>query len=451
MLISQHILQEIEPYLTPQATVWVAFSGGVDSSVLLHALASIHDRKFMVKAIHVNHQLSNNAGSWEEHCTRFAGALGVEIEARRVVVELSGEGLEQAARKARYEVFSSIVNAGDILLCGHHADDQAETMLFRLVRGAGLRGLRGIPMVRSLANGTMVRPLLKVTRAELEHYAHQHGLSWIEDESNTDENLDRNYLRHKVLPLLQERWPGSNVRMQQTSVWLDESNSLLSEYARDDLAACGVRTEKLGQSICLKVYAEFGLARQKHVLREWVAVQGFSAPEPQHMLEVSKLIGSAEDSEAQVSWGACEVRRFRQRLYLIPRLPSIDSASSISWAAAKPLILPDGSVLELSSSSVETLVFSVKFRRGGERCCPKERSHSQTLKKLLQEYALEPWLRGRVPLIYAGSELVAVAGLFACKSGRAGPAASEIETSDTSMRTSLSPEELRFRWFYPEA
>ncbi|VUD51947.1 tRNA(Ile)-lysidine synthase [Thalassocella blandensis] len=438
MTITQHILQEIGPYLTQQTTVWVGYSGGLDSTVLLHALASISDTRFPLQAIHVNHQLSPASNHWQAHCEQTANALGVEIVCRRVEVRAAGAGLEHAAREARYAEFESVVKEQDILLCGHHADDQAETLMFRLVRGAGLRGLTAMNRSRALGRGAIVRPLLAIPRVQLESYAQQNDLRWVEDESNQNPQFDRNFLRHQVMPLIQSRWPGSNTRMQQTAQWLSEADALLAEYARADLDLCDVQSARLGQSLALEVLEGFRFERRKHVVRQWVAQCGFSAPDNKHLDQLERLIRSGVDSEAQLAWGQCEVRRFRQRLYLFSRLDPSLPAGEIRWKGDRPLKLPDGSVLSLEEGVPAASGFTIMFRQGGERCHPVGRKHSQTLKKLFQEFNVEPWLRDRVPLVYADGQIAAVGDVFSC--------------INSASQNSAQPSQAgwQFSWRYPD-
>jgi tRNA(Ile)-lysidine synthase len=395
---------------------WVALSGGLDSCVLLHLLAE-HRPAVPVHVIHVNHQLSTRANQWQSHCEALAAAYGFPFTAEKVTVAAAGRGLEMAARDARYAVFERVLAPGDLLLMAHHQNDQAETVLLRLLRGAGLRGLGAMPEQRSLGAGRAGRPLLEHTRSELQSYAESEGLAWVEDESNESVVYDRNFLRLQVLPQLAQRWPQFAQRFAHAARSLRESEQLLTEYASEDLTAAGCRPERLGQSISLADVAGLSRARRNAVLRHWIARCGYQPPERVHLEQVDQMLIAETDTQPQVGWGQCELRRFNTRLYLLPRLPS-PAKTELSWYPPEPVTLPDSSRLWATHGAAglrSGTDYRISFRQGGERCQPHNRSHSQKLKKLLQEYSLEPWLRDRVPLIYAGDQLAAVGDLWVCK------------------------------------
>lgn len=423
----------IRPVLERAGQVWLAYSGGLDSTVLLHALKT---EGIAVKALHVNHQLSSNADAWQQHCVRQCDKLNCGIVVERVEVKNAGKGLEHAARKARYAVFDRYVEGDDILLMAHHLDDECETLLFRLLRGSGLKGFTGIKKERTLGGGgKIMRPLLYVSRENILQYANIHALSWVEDESNRDIEFDRNYLRQMVLPLFQQRWPNFRKQFSTSITLLRESEQLLAEYGQQDLAECGMRGERLGNSIDLSALTAWPAPRINHVLRQWLETLGYNPPGLRHLEETQKLIAAREDAAPAVQFGECEFRRYKNRLYCLPRLESVASqvlTQVLKWNSIESLQLPDGSRLSVSGRNRLTGPnLEVKFRAGGERCRPLGRERSQTLKKLLQEYELEPWLRDRVPLIYFNDELIAVGDLWVCNTG----------TSNTS--------ELAFTWTYP--
>ncbi len=410
-------IANIKPDLGRAGQVWLAYSGGLDSTVLLHVLKM---EKIAFKALHINHQLSPNADSWQQHCIDQCNKLDREIVVERVEVKNKGKGLEQAARQARYFSFDRHVKAGDVILMAHHLDDDCETLLFRLLRGCGLKGLAGIKRKRNLTvGGRILRPLLSLTRNELLEYANLHTLSWVEDESNRDTEFDRNYLREMVLPLFQQRWPGFRKQFSNSVKLLRESEQLLSEYGQRDLRECDMREERLGNSLNLTTLSAYSVARKNHVLREWLDILGYTAPGLKHLDEIQKMIDAREDAAPVVDFGECELRRYRSRLYCLPRLRPVD-APVLRWDTSGNLELPDGSCLSLSASQAFPYPnLEVTFRRGGERSKPLGRARSQTLKKLLQEYELEPWLRDRVPLIHFNSELIAVGDLWLCDSALA--------------------------------
>ncbi|MCO1334596.1 tRNA lysidine(34) synthetase TilS [Microbulbifer sp. OS29] len=403
-----------------QGNLWVGFSGGLDSTVLLHLLATC---RVPVRALHIHHGLSESADRWVDHCRAFAQELEVPFTLKRVVVDKRDGGLEQGARLARYLAFDQVLSSGDQILLGHHGDDQAETFLLRLLRGAGVLGLAGMAEWRSIGGGkSLLRPLLKVGRADLEIWARDHGLSWIDDESNTDESLDRNFLRRRILPLLSVQW-SVRQRISRAVDNLRESAELLRELALTDLESCGLRAERFGESLDLSLFSALSMTRRKNLLRHWILQQGGLAPESTVLQEaISQVDSAALDAQLEVQLGRRVVRRFKGRLYLTSRLKTVpaDGEKGVSWDGVSRLSLSAGGVLEpaVGWSSAE---YQVSYRRGGERAHPADRDRSQTLKKLLQERGLEPWLRDRVPLVFLKGELVAVAGLFSCKANRATP------------------------------
>lgn len=392
---------------------WLGYSGGLDSSVLLHLLAGVG---FPLRAVHVHHGLSPNADTWLEHCAASASALGVPFTALRVSVAVEEGGLEQAARRARYAAFESLMQAGDQLLLAQHGDDQVETFFLRLLRGAGALGLGAMAESRPLGAGSLLRPLLGASRAQLEDYARARGINWIEDESNADQRLERNYLRTRVLPLLRERWP-LRERVARASANLREAALLLRELGEGDLAVCGRRGERFGESLGLDGVSALPPHRQRNLLRSWIEACGGEMPQAAQLEQaLSQLFTAAEDGCPAVALGGLVLRRFRGRLYLTPPLSAVPAEGEWAWDGAGSLALPGGWELA-ADPGWPAGDYRVRFRRGGERARPTDRQHSQTLKKLLQERGLEPWLRDWVPLVYRGDELVAVGDLFVCAAG----------------------------------
>lgn len=399
---------------------WVAYSGGLDSSVLLRSLVEIKPDQ-PVMALHVNHGLSECASQWQAHCQKQCDALGVKMTAEVVQVEESGRGLEDAARQARYDVFERHLQPGDALLLAHHQDDQAETLLLRLMRGSGPKGLAAMADRRPLGEGTLYRPLLNVARLSLEEQAQQWSLSWVEDDSNRSLSFDRNYLRHQIMPAIEQRWPDFAQQWRQSAELCRQSEELIRDVAVQDWQRVEWRQERLGSSISLSVLQQLSEFRRGNLIRFWLEQQSRTLPERVHLQEVeSQLIGGREDSEAEVVWADARLRRFRQRLYLLPmKLKSNAPDSPLHWDGQTPLRW--GSWL-LSLKRVERGGFKlppqgfwVSGRQGGERCHPHWRDRSQTLKKLLQEADVEPWLRGQLPILTVENKIAVVADLWYCK------------------------------------
>ena len=275
MTLEDRLFTCLEPWR--EAPAWhIALSGGLDSSVLLHLLARLSNREALppLSAIHIHHGLQPVADAWPEHCRQVCAALGIPLQVRHVQVA-SGASLERAAREARYAALAAELGAGDVLLTAQHRDDQAETLLFRLLRGAGVRGLAGMPSSRRLGRGWLVRPLLDVSRRELEAYAQAEGLNWVEDPSNQDDRMARNYLRNRVMPLLAARWPQAQNNLARSAVHLREAQELLDDLARQDLAAARQDPAPFPwlplPSLALAPLVSLSPARQRNAMRHWLA------------------------------------------------------------------------------------------------------------------------------------------------------------------------------------
>ena len=399
--------EQLRPYLPAAKSTstvwWIGFSGGLDSTVLLHALVQL-GLPVQLRALHINHQISPHADHWQEQCADVCAHLSIPFHAEKVSVENSGKGIEDAARSARYAVFEKYLTAEDLLFTAHHANDQAETLLLRLMRGTGPRGLAAMAAQRVLGESVLVRPLLHFSRAELEAYAQRYQLTWVNDESNSDDDYDRNFLRNQVMPLLHERWPEFKRKWQQTAELCAQQELLLEDVAQEDLQRVSPLAERVGQSIDLRVLLSLSAVRRQNLLRFWLRSLNYATPEQLHWQQIEQqLFCGREDAQARVAWANVALQRYRHRLYVLPALlPTME----LRYVASS-----DNKKTRLKADLPE---LRIEFRRGGERCKPAGRAHSQTLKKLLQEYELEPWLRDSVPLVFSGGELVAVGDLWIC-------------------------------------
>lgn len=397
--------------------VVVAVSGGLDSIVLLHATVLAEFEQPLL-AIHINHQLSPNANDWQDFVSRECARLGAELVCMKVEVNPAGVGVEEAARSARYAAIESQLQAGDLVLMAHHQQDQVETFFLRLARGAGVKGLAGMAPQRPWGVATLGRPFIDVGRDEIELYADLQGLSWVEDESNSSEKYDRNFLRLRILPGLQERWPELSARVRQTSRLLRQSDELLGEYAEQDLRLCDLRVERLGYSIESGPLMFWSSARRRNLLRHWLVKQGYRLPPFKRLAAFESALNARRDQNPVIDLGDCEIRRFRERIYCLParwNLSFLESEQLINTSAS--LQLSDGSEISWKVAQWGLPAGDYQLMRRSavphiQRAHPKGRQHSQSLKKLLQEYSLEPWLRDRAPLIFAGDRLVAVADLW---------------------------------------
>lgn len=415
---------KLDPKLEPERFL-IAYSGGLDSTVLLHVMQCLLPRlqqhygvNARVDAIHVNHNLSANAVSWQDHCQSVCTALHMPLIIEAVHVTSAGKGIEAAARHVRYGAFEKHMDNKTVLLTAHHADDQAETLLFRLLRGSGLQGMSGIQAYRLFAGGCIARPLLNVPRDTLAQYAHQHHLSWIDDESNEDEQFSRNYIRRSVLPLLKQRWPKAVTQLSGSAQRAADSQLLLNTYLQQDFMVCDRRDERVGESISLVEFQTFSTNKKTHILRYWLDVVGCRLPSAAVMEQVHKLIGSVDTSASAVQVDQYVLRKFNHRLFLLPRsfFQSLAQANLHGIEHIyfnKRHVLPGNFLLSVCAHEESApLPITVRFRQGGERAHPAGRQHSQTLKKLLQEYKIEPWLRNIVPLVYCDNQLMAVGDLW---------------------------------------
>ena len=398
------------PRLAEGATVWAAFSGGLDSTVLLHRLKQAG---LPLKALHVNHQLQALAARWAEHCRALCAQLDVPIYVMDVKVDARHPGgPEAAAREARYAAFASVMKPGDCLATAHHEDDQAETVLLRLLRGSGVAGLAAMRPVTALPSGVLWRPLLRESRADLRAYAQQHNLSWVEDPHNLDPRYARSFLRGEIFPRLAQRWPQAVEQMARTAEHCAGAVELLDELAAADFrrgvipAKAGVRFSGLSVQ---KVLA-LPKARRNNLLRYWSTKAGFELPPFDALSRLEKeMLRARPDAAPVLAWGDTELRRFRDSLYLMPRLLPAPKGVVLEWDGRTDLALPPGcGRLQLSSPAKAELPLRVVFVKGGERLKPAGSRYTRTLRNLFQEEAVPPWVRERMPLIELEGELAAV-------------------------------------------
>ncbi|MGI9286149.1 MAG: tRNA lysidine(34) synthetase TilS [Pseudomonadales bacterium] len=405
----------LEPFLSCRRWV-IAFSGGLDSHVLLHTVAQLNDAPPLL-ALHINHGLHQHANDWQTQCAQVCKELDISFHACVVDIEaISGGGPEDAARRVRYIAFEAELQQDDLLLMAHHADDQAETILLRLLRGAGTRGLTGMPVSRPLGKGRLFRPLLGFGKEALRLYAEQHSLKYVDDTSNFDTALDRNYLRQKILPAIQQRWPNYRESWLQSAAWLQESAEIDALLADQDLTNLNWREESLGGSLSIAALRKLSSPRAKNALRHACSVLSLQPPPQQQLGKLLTELATAKaDAQPQVIWAQSEARRFAGRLFLLPRLPTVDNAVEYQWSG-EPLRLEGVGVLHAVQSNESGLArdeqYCVRLRRGGETFKLRPDGHSKSLKKWLQEASVPPWLRDRTPLVYKGEELVAIGDLW---------------------------------------
>jgi tRNA(Ile)-lysidine synthase len=431
------------------STIAIACSGGLDSMVLLDlAAAWCRARGVALHAFHVHHGLSPNADAWLGHVQAAADALGVGFDARRVVLEQSGSGVEASARKLRYRALGDMCRAhgATVLLAAHHLDDQAETVLLQLLRGSGPAGLSGMDVANAapelLGNPDLVmaRPLLGLGRAALEAHAGGAGLAWVEDESNGDVRYARNALRHSVMPALAQAFPGFQERFARSAAHAQSAQRLLVELAETDLAASLLD----GAIDCARLRG-MTLDRACNMLRHWFALQGLAMPSTAWLLELhAQLVEARHDAQLLVTHPACHVRRYRDRLHITPKLPDLagmrdpDDAGVIDkpgetfvWQGEAQLAFPAyGGTLHIESAAtgfdaawLQGRPLVIDFRKGGERLKLAPNRPTRGLKAHYQAADVPAWERGRLPVVSAGRDLLFAAGLgMDCRHFGAAPA-----------------------------
>jgi tRNA(Ile)-lysidine synthase len=384
--------------------LWVGFSGGLDSTVLLHAL---REAGLEPRAVHVNHQLQSGSAAWAEHCRALCAKWEVPFELRTVgLVPDDPAGPEAAARAARYEAIRNVMKAGDLLVTAHHQGDQAETLLLRLLRGTGINGLAAMAELTPFAPGHLWRPLLSVSREAMRDHAREHQLQWIEDPHNADPRYARSFLRKEIVPKLRARWSGVEESLARAARHAAEARELLRELADADLVS--IRNDS---GLDVEQLLALSQARRHNAIRAWIEQGGFEVPPADALARIdAEVLRARPDREPVVGFGAAEVRRYRGTLFLMPRLPAAPNGVELAWRSGKQLLLPEGcGWLQASASPGEPL--SVRFSRGGERMKPPRSRQTRTLKNLFQEAGVPPWIRERTPLLYRGRQLLWVGGL----------------------------------------
>lgn len=430
----------------------MAFSGGVDSLALLAALCDLElarpagRRRGTLRAIHIDHGLNPRSAAWARHCRRLCRELDVPLTVRRArIVVPRGESLEAVARTARYALLQAALRPGEILLTAHHLDDQLETQLLQLLRGAGVAGLAAMPEAAPFGRGWLLRPLLGEAREDLLTWVRARGLSWVEDDSNADERFDRNYLRRQVVPLLKARWSAAARVAARSAAHLAEARTVLDEVAAADLA--GLQREGALEIAALQ---RLSPARQRLAVRAWIRQRGLPLPDARHLQRVlGELIAARRDARPCVRWEGAEVRRHRGCLYVLAPAPFSEMPVPKHWdwrpererghkpvAGRMPRHARQAARCRLAAASaplqIGTGLGSLRLRRdpngpldgdrlpdrlelrwrdGGERLQTEIDGPRRKLKEVLRVCGVLPWMRERVPLLYAGDALVAVADL----------------------------------------
>ena len=408
----------------------IALSGGLDSVVLLHLFARLREREpnITISAHHINHGLSDNAASWQDFCSKLCTDLATDFTCSSVnLVKQSRTSLEALAREKRYACLTENLSAGSYLVSAHHQDDQLETVLLALKRGAGNTGLQGIRSKQRLKNGYLIRPLLNFSRQQLEDYAQEFNLQWIEDESNSDQVFDRNYIRHAISPLLKARWPAIAKTVARSAAICQEQQQLLDEIARSDFAHCSFHL--LSQHVLnINELKGLSVARRNNVLRYWFKENNLNYPSARQLAVVwNDIVLASVDASPKMQFKGVSLRRYREHLYLVEEQLVTDFKEPVIWSGEPEINLLDGRVklrfqllkekqgaLPVKPDSEVKICFRVHLP-AKLSCTPIGRSGSRTVKKLLHEYHVPPWLRDLVPFILIDGKLQQAVGVWQCR------------------------------------
>lgn len=403
---------------------FIAYSGGVDSHVLLHCCAAIPQLKDKLTAVYVHHGLQAEAEDWAKHCEKTAQDLGVEFVTLRVNAKAAlGESPEEAARNARYAALKSLIKVDDVLLLAQHREDQLETVLLQLFRGSGLRGLSGMPESTAFGGGIMLRPLLNMPKQAINDYAKLHQLSWVDDPSNQSNDYDRNFLRNAVVPLLKQRWPVIDKTVARSAMHCADAQVLVEEVADELFAAVFNPADK---TLSISRLSEHQLHPQQLIIRHWFRYMGLKMPAQAFVGRIlSQVVAAAEQRDPVLSGRGYSIRRYRDKLYCLAN-PSGTGVylSEGQPAAPQDLVWPNGQTsLKITQDRLLSCVpcskgilheqwrsakVEVRFRRGGEKICLPGRQGRHSLKNLFQEAGIPPWERDATPLIYLDGALAAV-------------------------------------------
>jgi tRNA(Ile)-lysidine synthase len=393
----------------PTTTWIVAYSGGVDSHVLLHQLSlAAAAQQISVKAIHVNHGLHPDADQWTSHCLQECQKINIPLQVHSININRQPQqSLEAVARKERYAILQNAINKNCILVTGHHLDDQAETLLLQLFRGSGVKGLASMPTRQSFGDGLHIRPLLQATRDSIYQYANKHHLNYIHDDSNDDTKFTRNYIRHQVMPILKKQWPSISSSICRSSRHCADADQLLTTYAAETI-------KKLSSStIDITAMNNLTTKQQQNILRQWISANQYQPPTTKQLQQIQGMISTPNEKQPEVQLKNYEIRRHKKQLYILKPLQNHNPSQVISWNMTHDLTLTHGlgtlnkkHILNNIPSSTDKNKITVRFRQGGERWKKSNQTITHCVKNLMQEENIEPWLRDRIPLIYEDSTLI---------------------------------------------
>ncbi len=418
---------------------FVSYSGGMDSTVLLHTCRALNESGVIqnLTALHSNHGIHSESNIWEQQCKVICEQMGVEFEATRLYLGRDGDRVSEAtARKARYEWLRQFMNKNSILMTAHHQSDQVETLLLNLLRGAGVRGLSGIQPVTEFGEGKLVRPLLEVTKDQIREYLHKFKLSYVEDPANHDLQYSRSYLRSVVIPALEQHWPVATNSIARTVHLLQDTRGALDELVRHDFDFCKVSREcYFSHPIQLKIknLRQLSRFRQVNLIRFWINTNDLPEPNQSMLDDFIQSVVQSDSKAGAMKWSGHQVLKYQNALYLVRSLSQSDNGGEYEWDLNSPLAISEVGIkicpTEVVGAGIDRSKvpgsISVRFRSGGERIKLPGREHSSKIKKILQESSIPTWERKMLPLIYSGEELVAmapniVASKYAATSDRRG-------------------------------
>lgn len=391
----------------------------MDSVVLLHLLHSLAPLyEWRLSALHVHHGISPNADAWADFCSELCARHDIPLHIERVdIVPLRDEhGIEAAARKLRHAAFAR--QSCDFVALAHHADDQAETLLLQLLRGAGIKGAAAMPLSKPASKHTpaTLRPLLDIPRSTLLEYAQQHSMRWVEDESNADDGYPRNFLRHRLLPLLEERFPAYRDTLTRSAQHFAEAGELLDELAQQDAQGSGMET-----ALEVSRLRELSRSRAKNLLRYFLHKQNAPMPHAAQLdVMLRQLCDARDDAAVCIEFGGLQLRRYQDKAYVLCAFGEFDQDLVLPWHGEAELQWPALNRVVafrrtqgtgINFTKLQRAPVTLRLRSGGESLRPHMNAATRSLKNLLQEHRIPPWQRERLPLLYCGDELVSVVGI----------------------------------------
>ncbi|MGZ8136861.1 MAG: tRNA lysidine(34) synthetase TilS [Methylococcaceae bacterium] len=418
MALDAQIIESALNGFTQAPRIYIGYSGGVDSHVLLHLCASVTHLKSKITAVYIHHGLQEAADAWIEHCQQTALKLNVNFLALRVnALPQSGESPEEAARNARYQALRSLIGINDLLLVAQHREDQLETVLLQLFRGGGLPGLSGMPRSMVFGQGFMLRPLLNETKQAVIDYANAQQLNWVEDPTNLSNDYDRNFLRNAIVPLLKQRWPTVDKTVTRSAKHCADGQMLISALGETLFLSVFNSVDK---TLTISRLQTLPIIEQPLVIREWFRRLHLKMPALGFVERIlHEVIASKADSDPILQGQGYCIRRYRDKLYCLQQSEP-EALQDIIWPADQlSITVPNNDILSRAQSSAgilleqwETAVVTVRFRRGGEKIILPGRQGHHSLKKLFQEAGIPPWERELTPLIYLNDKLAAIGDLW---------------------------------------